>query len=101
MKPGELDRRLVGLGPLLQKKHWPPKRLLRRVPGERSSRLHVPGVRHMNQLADLFTDRLDDPRRAMPEQVAAPAGKEVEVTVPLGVPDPRTFALTRQTGKRR
>ena len=46
----------------------------------------------MNQLAHLLADRLDDPRRAMAKQVTAPAGEEIEVAVPLGIPDPGPLA---------
>ncbi len=78
--------------PLLQKKHWPPNDRSESACGERALGFHVPGVGHVDQLADLVADRLDDPGRAVAEQVAAPAGEEVEVAVPLGVPDPRTLA---------
>ena len=78
--------------PLLQKKHWPPKRPLGERLGEAPLRLDVPGVRDVDQLADLLADRLDHARRAVAEQVAAPAGEEVEVAVPLGVPDLRALA---------
>ena len=42
----------------------------------------------MDQLADLLAHRLDDARRAVAEQVAAPAGEEVEVAVAPRRPRP-------------
>ena len=41
----------------------------------------------MNQLADLIADRLDDARRTVAEQVAAPAGEEIEIAIARVVPD--------------
>src|SRR5439155_12002524 len=49
--------------------------------------LRVPGVRHVDQLPDLFTHGFHHTRRTVAEQVAAPTREEVEVTVALGVPD--------------
>jgi acetylornithine/N-succinyldiaminopimelate aminotransferase len=46
----------------------------------------------MDELGNLLLNSLYHMRRAMPEEVAAPARKEVEVFVALGVPDPRTLA---------
>ena len=43
-------------------------------------------------LATCSLHRLDDARRTVAEQVAAPAGEEVEVAVALGVPDVRALA---------
>src|SRR5262249_46329306 len=59
--------------------------------GERPLGFHVPGVRHVDELPHLVADRLDHARGAMAEEVAAPAREEVEVAVPLGVPDERAF----------
>ena len=79
--------------PLLQKKHWPSKPL-RSTSALASSPcgFDVPGVGHVDELGDLLLHRLDDARRTVAEQVAAPAGEEVEVAVALGVPDVRAFA---------
>src|SRR5262249_21640055 len=60
--------------------------------GQPSLSLGVPGVGHVNQLADLVAHRLDDSRRTVAEQVAAPARKEVEVAVTLGIPHPGACA---------
>jgi hypothetical protein len=89
---GELDGGLVGLGPAVAEEALAAERTLRERLGERPLRLDVPGVRHVDQLADLLADRLDDARGAVADQIAAPAGEEVEVAVPLGVPNPRALA---------
>ena len=52
----------------------------------------------MDQLTQLFADRLDQFRRAMSKQVAAPTGKEVEIFVPFRVPNPRAFAPDQANG---
>ena len=79
--------------PLLQKKHWPPKPL-RSLSAWASSPCgsvyQVLGT--WMSFADLLAHRLDDARRTVAEQVAAPAGEEVEVAVALGVPDVRPLA---------
>jgi len=85
---GHLDGRLVRLRPAVAEEALAAERPLRERLGERPLGLDVPGVRHVDQLADLVADRLDHPRRAVPQQVAAPAGEEVEEPPPLGVPDP-------------
>src|SRR5262249_23011461 len=59
---------------------------------QQALRLGVPGVRDVDELPDLLAHRLDDARRAVAEAVAAPAGEEVEVAVPLRVPDARPLA---------
>ena len=53
----------------------------------------------MDQLADLFANRRDDPRRAMTQQVAAPAGEEVEIAVSLGIPHPGPLAANQADGE--
>src|SRR5262249_7390446 len=50
------------------------------------------GVGHVDELADLVADGLDDAGRAVAEQVAAPAREEIEVAVALGVPYKGAFA---------
>ena len=92
MGPGQLDRRLVGLGAAVAEEALAAERPLGECLGERSLGFHVPGIGHVDQLPDLVANRLDDPGRAMAEQVAAPAREEVEVAVPFGIPDPRAFA---------
>jgi hypothetical protein len=46
----------------------------------------------MDELSHLFADGLDDAGRAVAQQVAAPSREEVEIAVPLGIPDPGAFA---------
>ena len=86
--PRQLDGGLVGLGPAVAEEALAAERPLGQRLGERALGLHVPGIRHVDQLADLVADRLDDARRAVTQQVAAPPRKEVEIPVALGVPDP-------------
>ena len=79
--------------PLLQKKHRPPKSV--RSPSAWPSSAcgsvyHVFGT--WMSWRDLLLNRLHDPRRAVAEEAAAPAGEEVEVAVALGVPHPRVLA---------
>src|SRR2546422_210153 len=49
----------------------------------------------------LVAARLDDARRAVAEQVAAPGGEEVEVAVALGVPYVRPLAAHQADGEAR
>src|SRR5439155_26059479 len=65
---------------------------------ELALRLRVPGVRHVDQLCDLLLDGGDDARRAVAEQAAAPARKEVEVSVTFRVPDVRALAAHQADG---
>ena len=52
----------------------------------------------MDQPADLFANRRDDPLGAVAQQVAAPAREEVEIAVALGVPHPRSLAANEADG---
>ena len=91
VEPGQLDGRLVRLGAAVAEEALaaPAGALAQRL-GQLPLRLGVPGVRHVDQLADLLAHRLDDARRTVAEQVAAPAGEEVEIAVALVVPDAAT-----------
>ena len=91
-RPGQLDGGLVGLGAAVAKETLAAERPLRQSLGKRTLGLHVPGIRHVDQLPDLVAHRLDDARRAMPQEVTAPPRKEIQIPVALGVPDPRPFA---------
>ena len=53
-------------------------------------RFHHPGVRNMDQFSHLLLHRLDHPWRAVSEQIAAPPGEKVDVTLAFTVPDLRT-----------
>ena len=93
VEPGELDGRLVRLRAAVAEEALaaPAGALAERL-GEFALGFRVPGVGHVDQLADLLPHRLDDARRTVAEQVAAPAGEEVEVAIALVVPDVRAFA---------
>ena len=78
--------------PELQKNALPPKLRSRQQLGPASLGFRVPRIRHMNQLGRLLLNRFHHPRRTVPQQVAAPAGKEVEILPALVVPHQRAFA---------
>ena len=78
--------------PELQKNACPPKLRSRQQLGPAALGLGVPGVGHVDQRGDLLLHGLDDRRGTMAQQVAAPAGEEIEIAVALGVPDVRAFA---------
>jgi len=42
----------------------------------------------MNELPNLLTNRVDHARRAMPEQVTAPAREKIEIAIAFSVPNP-------------
>ena len=50
-------------------------------------------------VANLLAHGLDDRRGTMAQQIAAPAGKEIEIAVPFGIPDVRAFAARQHDGK--
>ena len=52
----------------------------------------------MDQATQLLADGLDDRARAMAQYPASPAGKKVEIAVPLGVPNIGTLAM-RQSNR--
>ena len=81
--------------PELQKNAWPPKLRSRQGLGPVALQLGVPGVGHVDQLAQLLADRLDHRRRAMAQQIAAPAAEQIEVAVALRCP--RRTSLRRAT----
>src|SRR5207237_5668291 len=90
---GELDCRLVRFGAAVAEEALPiDAAALDQRLCKQPLRLHVPGVRYVDQLGNLVLHGLDDARRAMADQVAAPAGEEIEIALPLGVPDVRPFA---------
>ena len=66
--------------------------------GKLALRLGVPGVGNVDQSRHLLLDRCDHSRRAMAQDVAAPAREQVEVPVPLGIPHRR--ALTPHQANR-
>ena len=52
----------------------------------------------MDEVLHLILNRLHHARRRMPQDVAAPAGEQVEIAFPLGVPDIRPFAMHKADG---
>ncbi len=92
VQPGELDGRLVGLGAGVAEERLAAETSLRQGLGPLALQFRVPGVGHVDQLAQLLADGLDHRRRAMSQQVAAPAVKQVEVAVPFRIPHVRSLA---------
>ena len=84
----QLDRRLVGLGAGVAEERLPAEAPFRKRLGPKPLQLGVPGVGDVDQLAQLIADGLDHRGRAMTQQVAAPAGKQIEIAIPLVVPHP-------------
>ena len=99
VQPDQLDGRLVGLGARVAEERLPAETPLRKGLGPEPLQLGVPGVGDVDQLAQLVADGLDDRRRAMAQQVAAPAGEEVEIAVALAVPHPGVLAADQGDGK--
>src|SRR5262249_13847949 len=99
VEPGQLDRRFDRLGAAVAEEALPLEAaaFAERL-GQQSLCFGVPGVRHVDELAHLFTHRRDDTRRTMAEQVTAPAREEIEVALALGVPDQRTLAAHQADG---
>ncbi len=97
--PCQLDGGLVGFRAAVAEEALAAEGPLRKRLGQLPLGLHVPGVGHVDQAADLLADRLDDPGRAVAQQVASPARKEVEVPVPFGVPDPRSLTAHEADGE--
>ena len=92
MEPGELDRGFVRFRAGVAEERLAAEASF----GEqlRPAALHfgVPRVGDVDQRGDLLLDGFDDSRRTMAEQIAAPAGKEIEISPPLIVPDVGAFA---------
>src|SRR5262249_13101071 len=93
VQPRQLDGRLVRLGAAVTEETLAfQAAALDQLPGELTLGLGVPRVGDVDQPPDLVADRLHHARRAVANQVAAPAGEEVVVAVALGVPDVRPLA---------
>ena len=82
--------------PELQKNACPPKLRSESSLGPAALGFGVPGVGHVDQRGDLLLHGLDDRLGTMAQQVAAPAGKEVEIAIALGVPHVRAFAARQR-----
>src|SRR4029434_10972378 len=99
VEPGHLDHRLVRFGAAVAEETLGVKtETLDERLGERPLGFHVPGVGDVNELCNLFLHGPHDARWAVPKQIAAPAGEEIEVTLSLGVPDVRPFAARQAHG---
>src|SRR5262249_21251515 len=93
IEAGQLDGRLVGLGAAVTEEAFASEvSALAQFFGQAALRFHVPGIGHMDELADLFAHRGDDARRAVADEIAAPAGEEIDIAVPFRVPDQRALA---------
>ena len=92
VQPGQLDRRFVRFRARVAEERLAAEAPLGEHLGPAALRFGVPGVGHVDQLGHLLLHRLDDPRRTVAQQVAAPAGKEVEIPPALVVPHVRPLA---------
>jgi hypothetical protein len=92
MQPCQLDRRLVRFGSRIAEEGLSVETPLAQHLRPTALRFHVPGVGHVDQRRHLLLHRLDHRRRAMPQQIAAPAGEQVQVPIALAVPHVGTFA---------
>src|SRR6185295_16825246 len=91
VQPGELDRRFVRFRAGVTEKSFAAEASLRQKLSPSPLGFGVPRIRHMNQLSGLPLNRLNHPRRAMSQQIAAPTGEEIEIPPPLVVPNVRAF----------
>src|SRR5689334_4579920 len=92
----ELDRGLIRLSPAVAKEtNATNVASIGEDLAQKRLRLGVPGVGNMDERRNLFLDRLHHARRTVPEKVAPPTGKEIEIAVPLRVPDPRVLAANQ------
>ena len=96
---GQLDGGLVGLGAAVAEEALAAERPLRELLRQAPLGLHVPGIGHVDQPANLFANGRDDAARAMAQQVAAPAGEEIEIAVSLGIPNPGALAADEADGE--
>ncbi len=87
MESCQLNRRFVRLGARVAEKGLSAKAASRQHFGPSALGIDVPGVRHVDQRSDLLLDRVDDLRRAMPQEVAAPAGEQIQIPGAFAIPD--------------
>ena len=92
VEPHQFQRRLVGFGSRVAKERLAAEAPLRKHLRPAPLRFDVPGVGHVDQPSHLLLHGLHHPRRAMAQQVASPAGEQVQVASALGIPDPGPFA---------
>src|SRR5687768_8774835 len=89
MESGQLYGRLIGLGARVTEKGLATETPLGQHFRPVSLDLHVPGIGCMNQCRDLLLHGPHNTRWAVSDEIAAPTRKEIEVPIPLTVPDPR------------
>ena len=89
---GQLDGGLVGFGSRVAEEGFTAKTSFGKCLGELALGFHIPGVGHMDQGFDLFGDGLNHARRAVADEVAAPAREEVHISTAFSVPYQRAFA---------
>ena len=77
MTPGQLDRGFVGFRAGVAEECLPAKAVLGEQLRPAALYIHVPGVGYVNQPGRLILNRFDNRRRAMAQQVTAPAGEQV------------------------
>src|SRR5260221_8754815 len=89
---GGLERALVGLGPRVGEEDPPSQARLREPLPQPHHRLGVEEVGDVHQLSGLLAHSLDHGRVAVADRADRDPGEEVEVFLPLGVPEQRAFA---------
>ena len=91
VQPHQLQGSLDRLGTAVAEKCLAESAAAQRL-GKIALRLGVPGVGDVDQLRDLLFDRFDHSRRTVAQDVAAPAGEQVQVPSPLGIPHTGSLA---------
>src|SRR6266446_5882968 len=78
MQPRELNRRFVRFGPRIAEERLATEAPLGKQLGPAPLGLGVPRIGNVNQFGRLLLNGFNNPRRTVPEQIAAPTRKEVE-----------------------
>ena len=99
VQAGQFDGGFVGFGSRIAEKRLAAKAPLAQQLGPLALGLHVPGIRHMDEFGDLLLNSFYHGRGTVAQQIAAPAGKEIEIAIPLVVPHMRTFASHQTTAE--
>src|SRR5262249_6877321 len=89
--PGQLDRRLVGLGSGVREEHPVGERVVAEQLGQVRLRRNVKEVRDVEQRRRLLPHRTHDFGMAMAQRGHRDAPREVEILLPFGVPDANPF----------
>ena len=88
----QLDGRFIGLGAGVAEEGLPAETPLAQGLGPAALEFGIPGIGDVDQPGDLILDGSDDRGGAVPQQAAAPTGKQVEIAVALGIPNVRPLA---------